>query len=145
MPKIDVPIREVEDVKKLAKDKQFMQDAARLVKISARVRRYEEELHGTKEEPGLRSRVFQKLDAALDGEEKSVALDGYRITKMQGSPRRTLDVKKLLKYIPADKLEKCYTLGEPPRPTVQVAKLESHEDKIVRKVTRTLVTGDFDD
>lgn len=138
MPKIDVPLRKAEEITALKKNKKLLRDMAELSRITDEIKSLTD-LAGE-----LRLAVYDGLSEVLPEGEKSVAYDGHRFTAYQGEPRRTLDMVKLAKLIPAAKLEKCYKLSDPPRPTVQVVRLapESQEERKVRKVTKVLKHGD---
>ena len=132
MPKVEIPMRKVAQVKGLAKDGEFLAEAKELIKLVEDVKKKSDRI------AELRLSVYEKMVRSLGENEKSVQMGTHRMTAYQGEPSNKLDKKKLLKYITADKLQRCYTKGDPPRPTVQVAKMESDEAKVTRELRRGL-------
>lgn len=131
-PVIEIPVREVKEIPKLKNDEEFREAASELCRLS------DEEDRITSRIRELRPVVTAALKAKLREEEKSVLFrrtfrlkDGttrikaYRLTVVEREHgNMILDKTKLLKYITAKKLEKCYTEGKKPEPTVSVNPVE---------------------
>jgi alanyl-tRNA synthetase len=144
MPKIEVPLREVDEIKKLRKNKQFLRDSEELIHLTQKIKELQEKVDE------IRPRVYEAMEDALPDQERSVRIGEYRVTAYQGSPQKRLDKEKLLRIIPAKKLEKCYTLGAQPRPTVQVVYAPNGETggvakKIAKKMREGLKHGESED
>lgn len=137
MPKVDLPLRNADSIKSLKANGEFQRDAARLVALAGRMKRYAEEASE------LRGRLYDHLSSSLPAGEKSVRYGSHRLSIYEGEPRKTLDKQKLLAIIPASKLEKCYTEGERPCPTVQVVDIsEQTRDEAKEKRTKKQRTLD---
>lgn len=139
MPKVEVKMRSVSEIRGLRKSTPFQDTLDEMIRKSAMKKKLEEDLEE------LRMEVWDALTPHLQPEEKSVEYKGYRITAYQGEPQERLDKEKLLKYIPAEKLKRCYTKGAKPRPTVQVVRIvdkeEAEEERTIKKVSRALKFG----
>lgn len=129
MPKTEIPLKQWDEIRKLERDEEFQMAAEALVELTDDVKKKSDRI------AELRLELYDKLVAALPEGEHSVQYGDHRLTASQGSPRKTLDKQKLMKYISAAKLEKCYTAGDPPRPTVVVTRVE---ETVVRKAVRKL-------
>ena len=128
--KIEVEMRDVSEIKGLRKSKQLRAEIERITELKLQIEAQELELRQ------LKSTVMDKIWSVVPPEEKSVQYEDFRLTRTQQSARRTLDTEKLLKYIPASKLEKCYKVGKQPEPSLTVTTIKGTETDSARQFTK---------
>lgn len=128
MPTVKVPIPDYTEIRELKK-------AAVRKKLELRVALYEQQKEVAGKLDELNFELYGELQSALPEGVKSVAFEGYQITAMQGSARRSFSVKKLLEQlfkcphckkdvtVPVKTTEKSYVVGAIPKPTVSVRAL----------------------
>lgn len=139
MPTIEVPMRELSQVKRLRTDDEFIQKSKRLVKLCEEVKEKEEEIGE------LKPNVLETLQSVLRPDEKSIRVGDHRLTVITPEKgRKYLDTKKLLKFMTARQLEKCYSEGEAGQPYLQVAGVKAPaamKDRATKKLRRGMDDG----
>lgn len=149
MPSIEVPLRDVSEVRGLRKNKEWLGKASQLVEKVSQSKEIEIEIRDLKEE--IIDPMAEALTSAGLGEVSVKITDeddqDWRLSRVAAEHgRKTLNKDKLLKYITklggtVAGLEKCYDEGAVPAPYIQVSKIETQDARTVRKFTEEVLKG----
>jgi hypothetical protein len=121
------------EIKALRTNERFVIAAKYLIAKTERIKQLSEEVSE------LRGEVFEVLSGALREGEKSISFNDHRLSVVESAGRRTLDMNKLLRHVPASVIEKCYTVGEPPKPTVSVSRIADDVAKAAKREKKDVV------